>query len=169
MTDQELKNLVAENAKAIKRLSADIGAIGNSWGRFTEDLFTPSLDRILYKDFGLDTVGHRVGHGNNGDRMEIDVLGYSNSEKNTAVVVEIKSKLRDDDINEFIEVLKKFPKVFKEHKDKKIIGMMAAVSISPEQKAKLEKLGIYVVRIHDEVFRVVSGKKFEPKDFGLKA
>jgi len=169
MTDEELKELVAENSREIKELGKQIGYIGNSFGRFTEGLFTPSLDRILLQDFGLDTVGHRVRRRDKDTTMEIDVLGYSNSEKNTAIVVEIKSNLRDDDIKEFKNVLKKFPKVYTEHKDKIILGMMAAVNISSEQKAQLEKHGIYVVKINDDVFRVISEKKFEPKDFGLKS
>lgn len=215
MTDQELRDLVAANSRAISRLSVEaekgrienekrfletdkliqatskqiretdkqiqetdkqlkklgrreIGYIGNSWGRFTEGLFTPSLDRILLKDFGLETVVHRVKRGFNGSNKEIDVLGYSNSEENTAVVVEIKATLRDSDIKEFVETLRKFPKIYTEHTGKKILGMMAAVDISAEQKAKLERHGIYVVRISDDVFRVISSKKFEPKDFGLK-
>ncbi len=185
MTDQELKDLVAENSRAIRemreehdaifkrnekrfvKVNEDFGWFGNSFGRFTEGLFTPSLDKILLKDFGLDTVGHRVKKRYKDSTMEIDVLGYSNSEKNMAVVVEIKSRLRDDDIQEFLDVLKRFPKVYKEHKDKKILGMMAAVDISSEQKTKLEKSGIYVVQIKEDVFRVVSAKDFLPKDFGL--
>src|SRR5882672_7813355 len=143
MTDEELKELVAENSRAIretdkqiKRLGIEIGWIGNKWGRFTEGLFYPSLERILLKDFGLDTVQMRVTKRRNGSNMEIDVLGYTNGTKNVAVVVEVKSTLRDDDINEFLKILKEFPKFFSEHKDKKVIGMLAAVSISPEQKAR---------------------------------
>ena len=206
MTDQELRDLVAENSRAIsrlgveaekgrienekrfqetdklvqetsrqiqktdkqiKKLGREIGFIGNSWGRFTEGLFTPSLDRILQQDFGLEAVSHRARRRNNGTNMEVDVLGFSNGEENTAVVVEIKATLRDADIKEFVDTLRKFPKIYTEHKGKKILGMMAAVDISAEQKAKLERHGIYVVRINDDVFRVISDKKFQPKDFGL--
>ena len=78
------------------------------------------------------------------------------------------SARQNHDIREFLETLKRFPKFFPEHKEKKILAMMAAVSFSVEQKARLERLGIYVVRINDDVFRIVSSKKFEPKDFGLK-
>ncbi len=175
ITDQELRDLVAATTEAVGRMSAkvdkvseELGFIGNSFGRFTEGLFTPSLDRILLEDFGMDTIAHRVRRQSNGSRMEIDVLGYTNSETNTAVVVEIKSRLRDIDIREFEALLKRFPTVYLDHKDKKIIGMMAAVNISAEQRAKLERSGIYVVEISDDVFRVVSNKKFKPKDFGLK-
>jgi len=207
MTDQELRDLVAENTKLIKELVIDrelrqqeadkrnqeadkwnqeadkrrrdidkqiknlgkeIGYIGNSFGRFTEGLFLPSLEKILLKDFGLDTVAPRIKRQKNGSNVELDVLSYSNSGKNTAIVVEIKSNLKYDDIIEFLDLLKKFPKFFPEHKDKKIYGMMAAVSISPEIKAKAEKFGLYVVKISDETFRLISDRKFKAKDFGLK-
>jgi hypothetical protein len=166
---RETDKRIQETDKQIKKLGREIGYIGNSWGRFTEGLFTPSLDRILEKDFGLEAVVHRARRRNNGSNMEIDVLGYSNSEENTAVVVEIKATLRDADIKEFVQTLGKFPNVYTEHRGKKILGMMAAVDISPEQKARLERHGIYVVRINDDVFRVISSKKFEPKNFGLKS
>ncbi len=186
MTDQELRNLVAENARTITRMQQEaekrskdvdkqlskvgreIGWIGNTFGRFTEGLFMPSLEKILFKDFGLDTVSPRIQRRQNGSMVELDVLAFSNGGKNSAVVVEIKSKLRDDDIKVFLNQLANFPKLFPEHKDKKLYGMIAAVGISAEQKVAMEKLGIYVVQIKDDVFRLVSKKNFKPKDFGLK-
>lgn len=175
MTDRELRDLVAENTKQIgelsksqKELGKQIGHIGNSFGRFTEGLFLPSLEKILLKDFGMDTVAPRIKRKRNGSNVELDVLSYNNSEKNTAIVVEIKSNLKYDDIIEFLDLLEKFPKFFPEHKDKKIYGMVAAVSISPELKAKAEKFGLYVVKISDETFRLISDRKFDAKDFGLK-
>jgi len=60
MTDQELKDLVAANSRAIDKLHKGLGWIGNKWGRFTEGLFYPSLERILLDDFGLDTVLMRI-------------------------------------------------------------------------------------------------------------
>ena len=168
MTDQELRDLVAENSRDIKELGKQIGYIGNTFGRFTEGLFLPSLEKILLDDFGLDTVAPRIQRRQNGSFVELDVLAFSNSDKNSAVVVEIKSKLRDDDIKEFLKQLANFAVLFPEHKDKKLFGMMAAVNITPEQKSNLERNGIYVVQINDDVFRIVSDKKFKPKDFGLR-
>jgi len=175
MTDQELRDLVAENSRSIKdiekivkRVSMEVGWIGNTFGRFTEGLFMPSLEKILQKDFGLDTVAPRIQRRQNGSFVELDVLAFSNTGKNTAVVVEIKSKLRDDDIKDFLNQLENFAKLFPEHKDKKLFGMIAAVGITAEQKAVMERLGLYVVRIKDDVFTLVSSRKFKPKDFGLK-
>jgi len=167
ITDQELRDLIAENAKEIKNLGQQIGWIGNTFGRFTEGLFLPSLEKILEKDFGLDTVAPRIRRRQNGSFVELDVLAFSNSGKNMAVVVEIKSKLRDDDIKDFLKQLENFPKLFPEHKDKKLYGIIAAVGITAEQKAAMERLGIYVVSIKDDVFTMASSKKFTPRNFGL--
>lgn len=176
MTDQELRDLVAQNTKLIgelgkqiRNLGKEIGSIGNSFGRFTEGLFLPSLEKILLKDFGMDAVAPRIKRRHNGSNVELDVLSYSNKDKNTAIVVEIKTSLKYDDLMEFLDLLKNFPKFFPEHKDKKLYGMIAAVSIPPELQAKAEKFGLYVVKISDETFRLISDrKKFHAKDFGLK-
>lgn len=145
ITDQELRDLVAETSRKVDEVGRQIGWIGNTFGRFTEGPFMPSLEKILEQDFGLDTIAPRIQSRQNGSFVELDVLGYSNSEKNMAVVVEIKSTLRDADIKNFVEQLKNFPKLFPEHKDKKLFGIIAAVGITIEQK------------------------NFKPKDFGLKA
>ncbi len=154
--------------KYLNKVSREIGYIGNTFGRFTEGLFLPSLENILLKDFGLDTVAPRIQRRQNGSFVELDVLAFSNSGKNTAVVVEIKSKLRDDDIRAFLGQLANFPQLFPEHKEKKLYGMIAAVGISAEQKSKMERLGIYVVQITGDVFKIISSKNFQPRDFGLK-
>lgn len=167
-TDQELRDIVAQMSRKVEEVGQQIGWLGNTFGRFTEGLFLPSLERILLEDFGLDTVAPRIIRRQNGSSVELDVLAFSNSSKNTAIVVEIKSKLRDSDIRDFVKQLKAFPKLFPEHKDKKLFGMIAAVAFTQEQKAVMEKLGIYVVRISDDVFRLVSDKKFKAKDFGSK-
>ncbi len=167
-TDQELRDIVAQMSRKIEEVGQQIGWLGNTFGRFTEGLFLPSLERILLEDFGLDTVAPRIQRRQNGSFVELDVLAYSNGGKNMAVVVEIKSKLRDDDIKTFLKQLANFPQLFPEHRDKKLLGMIAAVGVTAEQKAAIERQGLYVVDIKDDVFTLASSKKFTPKDFGLK-
>lgn len=179
MTDEELKQLVADNSrniaglqksieetgKQIKRTDKQIGDIGNKFGRFTEGLFYPSLEKILLQDFNLENVAYRYKARRNGDNIELDMLGISNGKDNKAIIVEVKSKLRDGDLDDLIKTLKVFPKFFPQHKDKKLYGVIAAVGISDEQKRRAEKFGLYVVKISDDVFKLVSGKSFQPQDF----
>ncbi len=167
-TDQELRDVVAQMSRKIEEVGQQIGWLGNTFGRFTEGLFLPSLERILLEDFGLDTVAPRIQRRQNGSFVELDVLAYSNGGKNMAVVVEIKSKLCDDDIKTFLKQLANFPQLFPEHRDKKLVGMIAAVGVTAEQKAAIERQGLYVVDVKDDVFTLASSKKFTPKDFGLK-
>lgn len=183
MTDQELRDLVADNIRSISelrktteqnnkavdrqltKLGKEIGYIGNKFGRFTEGLFYPSLEKILTKDFGLEDITYRYKARRNGDNMELDMLGISSGSEDKAVIVEIKSQLRDADLNDFVKTLKLFPKFFPHYKTKKLFGVIAAVGISEEQKRRAENLGIYVVKISGETFKLVSKKDFKPKDF----
>lgn len=172
MTDKELKELVAENSRQIGELSREvkqttrqIGELGNKFGRFTEGLFAPSLEKILLKEFGLDEVAFRVKSAKGGGSLELGALGIANGRKNEAVVVEVKSRLRDADLDEFLETLRLFPRFFPQHKDKKLYGIIASVGTSPEQQRRAEKLGLGVVEISDETFRLKSKRGFAPKDF----
>lgn len=179
MTDEELKQLAASNTlniaelqkskkeidKQIEQLGKQIGYIGNKFGRFTEDLFYPSLEKILLEEFNLENISYRYKARRNGDNMELDMLGFSNSGENKAVVVEVKSRLRDADFDELLETLKLFSKFFPEHKDKKLFGLIAAVGLSDEQKRRAEKLGLYPVKITNDVYKLAHSKSFEPRDF----
>lgn len=162
---EQLGKNVEKTDRQVARLGKQIGDIGNKFGRYTEGLFYPSLERILTKDFNLENIAYRYKARRNGDNMELDMLGISNGRENKVVVVEIKSQLRDADINDLVKTLKLFPKFFPEHKNKKLFGIIAAVGINDEQKRRAEKLGIYVVKISDEIFKLISKKDFKPKDF----
>jgi len=68
--------------------------------------------------------------------VELDVLAYSHGDMNTAVVVEIKLRLRDGDIREFLKQLESFSKLFPEHKNKKLFGMIAAPRFPRSRKRR---------------------------------
>lgn len=150
----------------MQRIDGEYGWFGSGrFGRFSPHLFTPSLDSLLFDEFDVNTVGHAVWHADGGDGMLIDVLG--DSETRVVVVQVRRMEFCDEEIQDFERNLREFSKVFAEHRNKAIFGMMAAAKLSPEQQAKLEKAGIYVVEICDEIFRVVKTRSFKPKDFGL--
>lgn len=180
MTNQELTTLLsetavltAENAKQISeigrkldKLSVSVGEIGNKFGRFTEGLFNPSLERILREDFQMEETFFRAKSRKGGENLELDALGIINGGRNEAVIVEVKSRLREPDLDDFIETLAEFGRFFPEHADKKLYGLIAAVDISGEIQKKAEKLGFGVVKISDETFRLQSKLKSELKNFG---
>ena len=179
MTDAHLKELVASLVAADKRVRAaqarteatvdrvtkQIGQLGNKFGSFTEGMAEPSMKRLLVEKFGAEFVAEGVVRRRGGETMELDVLGYSNGKANCVLVAEVKSHLREDDLEEFIETLEKVPKFFPEHRGKEIIGVLAAVDIPVNMAKRVAKAGIHLARVSDETFSLVDPKGFHAKSF----
>ena len=193
MTDKELKGLVASLAVSQKELqesqkglqesqkelqesqkktdnqimqvNRQLGEIGNKWGTFAEGMSIASITKILFEKFNIPTVSQNVVKRLNGETIEIDAFGYENSTINTAIIVEIKSHLKESAIEQLEETMANFPKFFPDHAGKKLYGMIACVHAPDSVKNILRKKGIYLTVLHDDIFELYDFKNFTPKDF----
>ena len=167
-TDRQIKETdrrQKETGKQIKELGKQIGGLGNKFGGFTEGMAFPSMKRILIERFGMEYISPRVLVRKNGDSMELDVLAYSNRNKKEVYVVEVKSRLKDDDINNMLDDLKRFPQFFPEHNDKDLYGIISAVDINEQMKKKVLDTGLYLGVINDETFTLEVPEEFKAKKF----
>ena len=164
-TDELLDKIAKENKRENKKLRQQIGGLGNKFGSFTEGMAFPSMSKILRKKFGMEFIGTRVTRSNNGKKLELDILAYANSKLNTAIIVEVKSHARPEDLQQILKILTNFPKVFPEHADKKLYAILAVVDISDNLREKLHKKGIYLAMIHDEHFKLLVPANFHAKSF----
>ena len=160
-TDRQMK----ETASEIKELGKQIGGLGKKFGSFTEGLALPSMTKILSARFGMEVISPSVRVKKQGESMEIDVLAYANSEVNEAYVVEVKSHVKEESIDQLRTILERFRRFFPEHKDKMVYGILAAVDCSDELRKRILKAGFYVARIHDEVFELDVPANFRAKAY----
>ena len=193
MTDKELKELVAslaisnkeiqttqkefhlaqkelqasqKNTDAqIKQVNKQLGEMGNKWGTFAEGMAIASIKKIMFEVFKIPTVSQNVTKRMNGETIEIDAFGYENSNINTAVVVEIKSHLKETAVEQIEETMANFTKFFPDHAEKKLFGMIACVHAPENIKSLLRKKGIYLTVLHDDIFEMYDFKNFTPRDF----
>ncbi len=154
-----------ETDKQLKELGKQIGGLGAKFGSFTEGLALPSMETILGQQFGMEVISPSVRVSKEGQHLEIDVLAYTNGELNTAYIVEVKSHVRQEDITQLKSILQRFRRFFPEHKDKKLYGILAAVDLSPELREKILQEGLYVARIHDQVFELDIPDNFQPQTY----
>jgi hypothetical protein len=152
-----------ETDKQLKELGKQIGGLGAKFGSFTEGLALPSMETILRQRFGMEVISPSVRVSKDGQHLEIDVLAYTNGELNTAYIVEVKSHARQEDITQLKSILQRFRRFFSEHKDKKLYGILAAVDLSPGLREKILQEGLYVARIHDQVFELDIPDNFQPR------
>ena len=158
-----------ETSKKIREVNQQIGGLSNKFGSFTEGLALPSMQKILFEKFKVDTVSPSVRVSRNGKHLEIDVLAYANGEVNTAYVMEVKSHLREDGIEQLLRILDEFPEWFPEHKNKRLFGILAAVDIPAALRPKVFEQGLYLARIHNDLFELQSSEAFVPRRFDKQA
>lgn len=168
-TDRQLKETQEETARQIRQVNKQLGELGNKWGTFTESMAWPSLEKILKKDFGMDTVSPNQSRDKNGRSFEVDVLATDSKTQDRVYVVEVKSRLTKDGISQILNTLAELPNFYPEFNKLKIYGMLAAVDISDDARQAATDAGIYLALMSDDIFKLSVPKKFDPKDYGKTA
>ena len=167
ITQQQKENAEQQKAtdRQLKELGKQIGGLGAKFGSFTEGLALPSMETILGQQFGMEVISPSVRVSKGGQHMEIDVLAYANGELNTAYIVEVKSHAREDSITQLKSILQRFRNFFPEHKNKRLYGILASVDLSNELREKILQEGLYVARIHDQVFELDIPNNFQAQSY----
>ncbi len=160
---KELRASQSETDRQLKELGKQVGNIGNKFGSFTEGMASKSVGKILRDQFAMETVGY-VKIAKQGRHEEYDLLGYSNGRVNKAIVVEIKSKL---EINVLEQMERKMREVFDwlpEHRGKTFEGMVAYVhaerAYENELREKILAKGWHLVSMGEDTFEVEDPKGF---------
>ena len=164
-TDRQMAESRKEIEKELKELKAQIGGLGNKFGSFTEGLALPSMEKILRQRFRMEIISPRVRAKRNGRWMEIDVLAYANQTTCAAYVVEVKSHLREEGIQQVLAILHHFSEFFPEHKDKALYGMIASVDVSEQMRKRVQDEGLYLARIQDDHFELQEMEGFHARRF----
>ncbi|MGI0481984.1 DUF3782 domain-containing protein [Geminocystis sp. CENA526] len=160
---QETDRKQQKTDRQIKELGKQIGGLASKFGSFTEGLALPSMEKILRKKFAMEVISPSVRVSKQGEHIEIDVLAYANGSVNQAYVVEVKSHAKEESIEQLKTILQRFRYFFPEHQHKQVYGILAAVDLSAYVRQKILQEGLYVARIHEDVFTLDIPEDFEPK------
>ena len=164
-TDHQLKETDRRLSKQLRELGKQIGGLGQKFGSFTEGLALPSMEKILRQRFRMTHVAPRVRVKKGRKNLELDVLAYSNTDVNKVFVVEVKSHLREEGLEQILQVLRVFFDFFPEHKDKTLHGILATVDAPENLLRKVREAGIYTAQIRDDNFLLTVPKSFKPTPF----
>jgi hypothetical protein len=156
-TADDVWRVLAESDKQISRFGAKFGG-------FAEALSLSSMEVVLREQFGIEVIFPSVRIYKKGEeQMRIDLLAYANAPINTAYVVDVKNHPVEDSITQLKSILQRFRLFFPEHKDKQLYGILASVDLSNELRTKILQEGLYVARIHDQVFELDVPDNFQPR------
>jgi hypothetical protein len=153
---REMKEAQKETDRQIKEYNKRFGDFTKRFGEVVEYMIAPNLCekfRELGYNFPQSHSGTRVEDYTNKIHFEIDVK-LENGDR--AMLVEVKTKLTTEHINEHIERLEKMRKYADLHGDKRsFIGAVAGVVMTPNVKDYALKQGFFVVEPSGETFTII--------------
>ncbi len=151
-----------ETDRVVKDVSKQIGQLGSRWGEFVEGLVAPAC-ATLFAERGLPVhkVSRRVEARLPGNRhMEIDLLVVNTI---AVVLVEVKSKLRGEDIKDHLARLAEFKDFFPEYADKQILGAVAGIVIEESVDRYAMNEGLFVIVQSGDGVRLANDPDFVPR------
>jgi hypothetical protein len=166
-TDRKFWEMSKETDKKLHKLSESldktkkmVDGLGDKWGRFVEGLVIPAVKRLFQdRNIFLSQISPRVEAYKNGDKMEIDVLAVN---EEYVLLVEAKSTLSVDGVNEHLERLERFKTFFPQYKDCKVLGAVAGIVIKEQADRYAYKKGLYVIAQSGETVKILNDENFEP-------
>ena len=153
-----------ERKKLVKEWNLKWGELANRLGTMVEDLVYPSLPRIIKEEFGIDVefIAVDVKKRINGREKEYDAVAIAG---NYVFINSTKSKLKNKDVDDFVNDILEFRTFFSEHADKKLIGILATLRIDEGVLKYAEKTGFLVLAVGEKLMEVKNSKDFKPKEW----
>ncbi|MEB3121810.1 MAG: hypothetical protein VKL41_11380 [Snowella sp.] len=158
---KELAQSQQETDRQIKSVSKQIGELGNRLGEFVEYQVRPAVVR-LFQERGIDVHEFHPGLSVTRDHegLEIDLLVVNDTD---AILVEVKSKLTQRDVDEHLQRLSKFKRLMPRFRDVKALGAVAAMIVPDKVASYAYRQGLFVLVQSGENVVILNDGEFTPQ------
>ena len=156
-TDRRMR----ETDRKLERVSKNLGALGNRLGDFVEWTIKPGLVRI-FSERGIEVhqTLRDLEHERDGLAAQVDLLVVNDTD---AIVVEVKSKLEPPDVDEHLERISKFKRIWPRWSDCKVMGALAAMVLPSDAARRAERSGLFVIGRHGDDAAILNASDFAPR------
>jgi hypothetical protein len=169
-SEERWKQTWRETDRRIERMhqhiAKELGGVTESLSRFSEQTVFPAAKRLFSKrGIALNRLSANFEEHLNGETMETDIIGVGPKH---AVLIEVKLRLRQDDVEEFLE--KKLPRFFDffpYFRRPILYGGVAGMSIDKGVDRFAYKRGLFVIAQTGDNVRILNDKKFRPRSFAV--
>ena len=155
---QETERLIKQQNQ---NLNEQLGKLGNRLGEFVEWQVRPAVIR-LFQERGIAVhefyPGASAQRGN--EAIEIDLLVVDTTD---AVLVEVKSKLTQPDVDEHLERLSKFKRLMPRYGDINAMGAVAAMVVPDEVARYAYRQGLFVLAQSGDSVVILNDDTFQPR------
>ena len=163
-TDRQMKETdrrMKETDRKLERLGKQIGGLGNRLGEFVEGMVRPGLVR-LFRERGIDlnlTI-RDLSARRDGEAAQIDLMAIDDTD---AVAVEVKSRLRVEDVDDHVRRMERFRRLFPRFADLRVMAAVAGMVIDDEAVTHAEANGVFVIGQKGEDAIFLNSAGFEPR------
>ncbi len=159
-TDRQLKEMFKESAKRINKLDK---LFTTQWGKLMESLVEGDLLPLLQaRGIMVHRTHERIRDGETPCKYEFDILAENGDE---AVFTEVKTTLRPEDVNYFLEKLNMVKTWMPAYQNSKVYGAVAYLTADSNSQVMAERKGLFVIRATGKSASIINEKEFKPKKF----
>ncbi|MGA1262994.1 MAG: DUF3782 domain-containing protein [Prochlorothrix sp.] len=138
-----------------------VNALSSRWGAFVENLVAPAALR-LFQDQGLavQEVYQRVKSERGSENLEIDILVVNDT---VAVAIEVKSRLTQRNLRQFLKNLDRFKTAFPHYADYDLYAAVAAIEMDGDVDRYAINQGLFLIQQSGESVKISNNQGFIPR------
>lgn len=165
-TDRQIKETarqMRETDRKMQETMTQLGQLGNRLGEFVEYTVKPGVLR-LFRERGMDVgqVYPNLYAESDGMAAEVDLLV---KDKDICIVVEAKSRLSVEDVDEHTDRMSKFKRLFDEYADRRAFGALAAIVLPDDVARYAYRQGFFVITAKGEDLVILNDENFVPAEW----
>ncbi|MDT9302658.1 MAG: hypothetical protein P5694_18590 [Limnospira sp. PMC 1286.21] len=164
---EESERHLRETERIIKQqnqqLNQELGKLGNRLGEFVEWQVRPAVVQLFQRrGIAVNEFHPNISVKRFGEAIEIDLLVVNTDQ---AILVEVKSKLTETDINEHLERLEKFKRLMPAYRDFHAMGAVAGMVVPEEVASYGYRRGLFVLAQSGDSVVILNDDKFRPRQW----
>ena len=160
-TERLLKEQSRKTDRQIQQVNQQIGNLGNRLGEFVEWQVRPAAVR-LFRERGIDVheLHADISVSRPEGAIEIDLLVVNETD---VILIEVKSKLSQTDVDEHLERLAKFKDLMPRYRQMNAMAAVAAMVIPADVALYAYRQGLFVLAQSGDNIVILNDDKFKPK------
>lgn len=160
-TEALLKHQAQETDRQIRQVNRQIGDLGNRLGEFVEWQVRPAAIRLFQsRGIAVQELASDVTLQRDGEGLEIDLLAINTT---VAVLIEVKSKLSQSDVDDHLDRLGKFKRLMPRYHDVQAMGAIAAMVVPTDIARYAYRQGLFVIAQTGDDMAILNDANFSPK------
>ena len=164
--DQRFEDIALQFKETGQQIKELKNLFTNQWGRLIEALVEPGIITLFQqRDINVKKRKPRAQGKRKGKHMEIDLILKNKAEK-VAVIVEVKTTLRSEDVAKFLNKFDAFLDYFPKYEGYTIYGAVAGIQIDKTVSIFAYRQGLFVLGLGNEgLIRMLNDENFKPTIF----